>query len=261
MANMDEHAETAAHPALDRMRAVTISREYGSGGGEIASRLARHLSWQLVDHQVVANVAQDLGVSLDEAEAHDERTESFIERVLTNLQSAEPSLLMDERGSIPLGSEEYARALERVVRGAAASGHVVIVGRGGQAILAGARDILHIRIVAPLAARITYVAHREGLDAEAARRRVQEKDRARVRYLAALHHCDANDATYYDMTLNTATLSLDQCVDLTIAALTAKAARLDVSASDLGPGAGISRYPSQPVDLPAPPTNGQTGQA
>ncbi len=34
---------------ISQMRAVTISRKYGSGGGEIAMRLG----WQLIDHEVV----------------------------------------------------------------------------------------------------------------------------------------------------------------------------------------------------------------
>ena len=55
---MNEDMDTIA-----RMRAVTISREYGSGGGEIAARLAQRLGWQLVDHEVVVEVANALGVS------------------------------------------------------------------------------------------------------------------------------------------------------------------------------------------------------
>src|SRR5262245_55586904 len=58
--------------ARAQMRAVTISREYGSGGGEIAARLARQLGWRLVDHEVVAQVARALGVSEAEAAAYDE---------------------------------------------------------------------------------------------------------------------------------------------------------------------------------------------
>ena len=50
--------------ALAEMRAVTISREYGSGGGEIAARLAERLGWQLIDHEVVVRVAQSMGVSI-----------------------------------------------------------------------------------------------------------------------------------------------------------------------------------------------------
>ncbi len=42
---------------ISHMRAITISREYGSGGGEIATRLTKRLGWQLVDHEVVVQAA------------------------------------------------------------------------------------------------------------------------------------------------------------------------------------------------------------
>ena len=48
---------------ISHMRAITISREYGSGGGEIATRLTKRLGWQLVDHEVVVQAAHELGVS------------------------------------------------------------------------------------------------------------------------------------------------------------------------------------------------------
>ena len=54
------------------MGAVTISREYGSGGGEIAARLARRLGWQLIDHAIVEQTASELEVYVTEVEKHDE---------------------------------------------------------------------------------------------------------------------------------------------------------------------------------------------
>src|SRR6476659_4044020 len=54
------------------MRAVTISREYGSGGGEIAARLSKRLGWKLIHHEIVMQVANALGVSQEDAAAHDE---------------------------------------------------------------------------------------------------------------------------------------------------------------------------------------------
>ncbi len=58
--------------AIAAMRAITISREYGSGGGEIAARLARRLGWQLIDHAVIEQTARELEVYETEVEKHDE---------------------------------------------------------------------------------------------------------------------------------------------------------------------------------------------
>ncbi len=54
--------------AIAAMRAITISREYGSGGGEIAARLARRLGWQLIDHAVIEWTASELEVYETEVE-------------------------------------------------------------------------------------------------------------------------------------------------------------------------------------------------
>src|SRR3989442_7471648 len=153
---------------ISQMRAVTISREYGSGGGEIAARLAQRLEWQLIDHEVVVQVAHELGVSEAEAEAHDERTESLVSRLLANMHLFEPAALVATPMPAGIDAHLYSQALRRVVEEAAAVGHVVIVGRGGQVILANYRDVLHVRVVAPLDGRITYVMQREGLDRAAA---------------------------------------------------------------------------------------------
>ncbi|MFL5588920.1 MAG: AAA family ATPase, partial [Ktedonobacteraceae bacterium] len=58
--------------AIAAMRAITISREYGSGGGEIAARLARRLGWQLIDHAIIEQTARELEVYETEVEKHDE---------------------------------------------------------------------------------------------------------------------------------------------------------------------------------------------
>src|SRR5258707_1929109 len=132
--------------AISRMRAITISREYGSGGGEIAVRLAQRLGWQLVDHEVVVEVANALGVSEAEAEAHDEHVEGLASRLLSSLQLVEPIMLVGSATLPDADERKYRDALYSVVEAAVAQGHVVIVGRGSQMLLAQRRDVFHARI-------------------------------------------------------------------------------------------------------------------
>src|SRR5438067_328902 len=98
---MDEQQDVIAH-----MRAVTISREYGSGGGEIAARLAAGLGWQLIDHEVVVQVAQRMGVSIEEAEEHDERVQGIVSRIVTSLQMIQP--LVPVVSPVPLATDPTA---------------------------------------------------------------------------------------------------------------------------------------------------------
>src|SRR5690242_21481295 len=100
------------------MNAITISRQYGSGGGEIAARLAQRLGWQLIDHEIVAQVAHELGITPEEAESRDERVEGFVARVLSTMQLAAPAALVP--AAIPpvstgLQEQAYREALQRVV--------------------------------------------------------------------------------------------------------------------------------------------------
>jgi cytidylate kinase len=237
---------------ISHIRAITISREYGSGGGEIAAHLARKLGWQLIDHEVVVRAAQELGVSEAEVEAHDEQTETVISRILTNIRMIEPAVL----GAAPLPEitepQTYHEALRRVVLAAAQTGQVVIVGRGAQILLAELRDVLHVRIVAPLEMRVAYVMRREGLDQAAASSRVRLKDRDRTRYLQAQYRQDPADAHLYDLVVNTAILDLDSVVDMICLALERKARRLSVPLEEVGPATGLPRYPTRPSDFRPP---------
>lgn len=237
------------------MSAITISRQYGSGGGEIAARLAQRLQWQLIDHEIVAQVAHELGMPEEEAEIHDERTESFISRVLGSMQLASPELLANAP-IVPLspGTQEqiYHEALCRVVETAANTGNAVIVGRAGQMILAKRRDVLHVRIVAPFEQRVRYVMQREGLDEANARTRIQQKDRDRTRYLQAQYHHDVNDPLLYDLMINSGVIDLGSLVDLIVLALERKARRLMVKTGELGAVVGLTPYPGRPADLHRP---------
>jgi CMP/dCMP kinase len=234
------------------MRAITISREYGSGGGEIAARLAKRLQWQLIDHEVVVRVAQKLHVSEEEAADHDERVESLASRVFKSLRAVHPTMPVTIEMPLTMDSRAFYEARTQIIEGAVASGHVVIVGRGAQAHLAQRRDVLHIRIVAPFEARIAYVMSREGLDRTAAQARILRKDQERARYLETFYRRNPSDPHLYDLVLNTSILDLESTVDVIELVLERKALRLSVSTQSLGPVVGLPRYPGQPEDFRPP---------
>ncbi len=242
---MNEDIET-----INRMRAITISREYGSGGGEIASRLAKRLGWQLIDHEIIELVASEMGTSTQEAEARDERTEGILARALNSLQLLEPAYMAGVPPEALLSNEKtYLETVSRIIRAAATKGHVVIVGRGSQVLLARQRDVLHVRIIAPLEQRIAYVMQREGLDQATAQARTQMKDNDRMKHLETAYHRKPADAHLYDIDLNTSFLDLDSAVEIISLTLQQRAKQLSVKTGDLGPAVGLSRYPDQPEDF------------
>jgi cytidylate kinase len=202
---------------INQMRAITISREYGSGGGEIATRLASHLKWQLIDHEIVERVASEMGTSIEEAEAYEERTEGIIARVFKNMQFL---------------------AL-----------YVVIVGRVSQMLLEQQRDVLHVRIIAPFEKRVDYVMKREGIDQAAAESRIKMKDYDRMKHLETAFHRKPEDAHLYDIVLSTSFLDLDSAVEIISLTLQQKANQLSVKIGELGPAVGLPPYPDKPEDF------------
>ena len=234
------------------MRAVTISREYGSGGGEIASRIAQRLGWSLVDHRLVAEVAAALNEPEENADARDERSGGLLAHLVDAVQFLAPW-----SGAVPgvTAEDEHRRhyqALCEVVRSAADAGDVVIVGRGSQGLLAERRDVLHLRVIAPIEPRVSYVAQREGLSEDEARARIRRKDHDRAVWLQTFEGLQPNDPHLYDLTINTGVIPLDVAVELALDALAGKASRLVTPESELGPGAGLGPYPAPPNELWVP---------
>ena len=234
---------------LAEMRAVTISREYGSGGGEIAARLAKRLAWQLIDHEVVVRVAEMLHVSEEEAAEHDECVESLPSRIFKSLRLVHPSMPVTVDIPFSMDSRAFHEARSQIIEGAVASGQVVIVGRGAQAHLGQRYDMLHVRIIAPLEARIAYVMSREGLAQAAAQARILQKDQEHARYLETFYHRRPSDPHLYDLVLSTGILDLESAVDVISIVLERKAKRLAIPAQELGPAGGLSRYPGRPEDF------------
>jgi len=238
---------------ITQMRAVTISRTYGSGGGEIARRLAERLQWRLFDHEAVVRVAEEMGISQEEAEARDESAPDFWTRVLQSLQMMQPPVGVSiPDNELNSNMRTYLDALKRVVDTAYEKGHVVIVGRESQILLADRRDVLHVRVVASEEPRIRYVMQREGLSHDDAQNRLSEKDGSRNRLLKTEYRESPDNPLLYDMVVNTNVLSIDRIVDMIMLGLEAKGEQLGIDAQQLGPGGGLARYPGQRQDFPIP---------
>ena len=67
---------------------ITISRQYGAGGSEVAQRIAAALGWSVVDNEIVGQVAERAGLTTEEVAARDERPPTFVERLARTLASS-----------------------------------------------------------------------------------------------------------------------------------------------------------------------------
>jgi CMP/dCMP kinase len=222
------------------MTVITISRQLGSHGEEIATQVAQALNLRLVDAETINKAAQQAGVpQVALVEMEQERQRSLTNRVLNALR-AMPSLSpLSETGTTqadmpgltipfaglfstavpPLSSwlDGYVRMVGLVIQGLAREGNVLLVGRGAQVLLKNHPTALHIQVVAPFAYRVSVIMERQGLNQRAAQSQVRASDRARFDYVRRYHDADWMDATLYHLSLNTGLLTVPIAVELIIA--------------------------------------------
>ena len=197
------------------MPIVTISRQYGSGGSEVAERVARALGWQLYDNAVVDEVASRLGMTSAEVSAREERLPSLAERLASAISLSAPEVMPTVGDvAVPPSEERIVAVTQRVMEEAVASGPAVIVGRGAQCMLAMRGDALHVFCYAPLQALIAYDVTNRGARPDDARKHVIEMNARREEYVTRHWKRDWRDLSNYHVCVNTAWLGLDGAAEL-----------------------------------------------
>ena len=197
-----------------RKPVITISRQHGAGGGELAECLARHMGLDVFDREILHQIAESTHLSEQVVFALDDRKREVLTEWLSGMASREY-----------LSSVEYRYQLTRVVGALAQHGGAVIVGRGAHLIL-GQGEALRVLVVAPLPLRIAAVMKREQLAEREARRRIQEVEADRRAFLIRHFHAELDDPTQFDLVVNTALLEIaDACASLRVAAERLQASR------------------------------------
>jgi cytidylate kinase len=176
-------------------RAITIAREYGSGGGTIAARLAARLGWDLIDNSLITQVAKAANVDPEICHECDERVDSWFHRL--NKSTFGMGVFEGVASGDVFDADAMSRLTRKMIVEAAHQGDVVIVGRGAQCILQGRRDVFHGFIYAPMEERIRRVREKYG-SAFATPSRIEEQDRLRSQYVEYYYKCDWRDTHLYD---------------------------------------------------------------
>ncbi len=195
------------------MKFVTISREYGSGGREIALAVAKELGVELYDRDIIRRVAKESGLDYDylnmEAEALT-KTESFL-RSITPMQYDQKDTLFDMQ--------------REAILGFAAQGPCVIVGRCGDSILEGAGyECFNVFLHADDAHRALRIGERMNTSDEALiQKSMHHVDSARKAHYERYSGRRWGDYKNYDLMLDTGRLGADEAVRLIVEAVKASA--------------------------------------
>jgi len=199
------------------MPIVTISRQYGSGGSEVAERVANALGWHLYDNAMVDEVARRLGMSTEEVSAREERVPSLPERIATAMALGVPEVMPTVADLATEPSEErIVEVTKRVIEEAVQAGPAVLVGRGAQCMLAARADALHVFCYAPAEVLASYVITNFGVSTAEAHRIVADKNHQREQYVKRYWKRNWRDLSNYHLCVNTAWLGLDGAADVVV---------------------------------------------
>jgi cytidylate kinase len=197
------------------MPAITISRQFGSGGSEIARRVADTLRWRLVDNAFIEGIARGLKATPAVAEAVDEHVPSLAERIADAFALGSGEVVPMSLGTpMPPPEQRVADVTRHVIDEAIARGPVVLVGRGAQSYLAHREDVLHVLCCAPPEALVERVMARDGLTREDADGLVRSRNRERQQYVSRHFGRTWLAPEHYHLVLNTAWLGIDGCVQI-----------------------------------------------
>jgi len=184
------------------IKIITVEREYGSGGGEIAQLLAERLGWKLWDQLLTEEIARLAQCPKAVVEVREERNDPLYYRLFKSFLRGSYEGSINAHKLKLVDSESIMRITERVVRQAASTGNCVIVGRGSQHFLADRSDTLRVFLYAPKEDKVRRLVSGGKARGEA-EELVDSVDRDRVDFVQKYFNVEWPSRSVYHMMLNT----------------------------------------------------------
>ena len=183
------------------IRVITVEREYGSGGGEIAKKVADRLGWKLWDHLLTNEIARlmecDCRVVEERAEKRDPLTYRLFRAFMRG--SHEGSL---NAPRMKMADADCIREVtERVVKQVAERGNCVIVGRGSAYYLQKRADAFHVFVYAPVEEKVRRL-QAQGKTSQEAAQLIESVDRDRGAFIKQYFGVDWPDRQRFDLMIN-----------------------------------------------------------
>jgi cytidylate kinase len=184
------------------VKIITIEREYGCGGGDIAQSAANRLGWKLWDQRLTEEIARLANCPKAVVEAREERNDPLYYRLFKSFLrgSYEGSINAPKLNLVD--SETILRVTRRVVEHAAESGKCVIVGRGAQQFLKNQPDTVRVFLYAPREEKVRRLLARGKAEKEA-EELVDTVDRERADFIQKYFNVEWPDRAIYHVMINT----------------------------------------------------------
>ncbi|NOX35104.1 MAG: cytidylate kinase-like family protein [Deltaproteobacteria bacterium] len=187
-------------PIHEFVNIITISRESGSRGYEVAKKISREMGFDLFNNKILEAMVETSKNSRVLLETLDERGMNIVDDIVSNF--------VNEHHLWP---DEYSKLLFKILTTIGKHGNAVILGRGANCVLKNQKT-LRVRIVAPMTIRRDYIQKSLNLNKGDAHKHIVSTDANRAAFVKRYFNSDATAPSNYDLMLNTGTLSADKAV-------------------------------------------------
>jgi cytidylate kinase len=185
------------------IRIVTVEREYGCGGGEIAEQLAKNLGWKLWDQCLTEEIARLANCPKAVVERREERNDPLYYRLFKSFLRGSYEGSINAHKLKLVDSEGILKFTQDVVQHAASAGNCVIVGRGSQLFLKDRQDTLRVFLYAPREDKVRRLLAR-GKSEQEAHELVDTVDSERADFIAKYFKVEWPNRSIYHTMINTA---------------------------------------------------------
>ena len=188
---------------------ITIGRQFGCGGKNIAEVLGKKLGIPVFDNELIIKAAQESGFSAEFFERSDEKRRFFsLTSIFAGSYSSDSENFMSDKGLFKIQCE--------TIRSIAEQGSAIIVGRCSDYVLRERGNTLSIFLTSPIEERVRRVAERMGVSLEKAEETVEKQDRGREEYYNYYTFGNWGVASNYDLCIDSSKAGIEGTADIII---------------------------------------------
>ena len=185
------------------IRVITIEREYGCGGGDIARKVAERLGWKLWDQTLTSEIARLMECDCAAVEQREEKRDPLSYRLFKSFMRGSNEGVQNAPRLRMVDADCIREVAERVVKSAAQEGECVIVGRGSAYYLQSRSDALHVFVYAPFEQKVRRL-QAAGKSEERAIELAETVDRERAGYIKQYFGVDWPERHRFHLMINSA---------------------------------------------------------
>lgn len=198
-------------------RAITLSRQMGSGGSYIGYLAAKQLGFAFIDREVLRQAAEHLGTGIGQLECRDERSSGLLEKLIRGFFLGAPEAPANVHHlRRPVYDRDLFSLECRIMNEIAERCNAVIIGRGGFHALRNrpAGSVIRVFVHAPLEFRVRRVMQAHKIAETEARSVIEECDRRRARFIRDMVGVEWTDAKNYDLCIDSSVAGFPRCVEM-----------------------------------------------